>query len=103
MPDPARQLAELHAAGFEVQTFERYPKAVGVLRGGAIALVEPTPAGLRMIGIPGWRMGEVMGVLVEKNGQKLFQAKQEVIEATPERVAVLERLKADIAAFLAKE
>ena len=102
MPDPAHQLAELYAAGFDVQTFERYPRAVGVLRDGAIALLEPTPAGLRMIGTPGWRMGEVMGVLVEKDGHQVFQAKQEVVEATPERVAAVERLKADLAVIMAK-
>ena len=102
MPDRAHQLAELFAAGFDVQTFERYPRAVGVLRDGAIALVEPTPAGLRMIGTPGWRMGEVMGVLVEKDGGQVFQAKQEVVEATAERVAAVERLKADLSAIMAK-
>ena len=100
--DPARQLAELYAAGFEIQTFDRYPRAVGVLRDGAIALVEPTPEGLRMLGTPGWRMGEVMGVLIEKDGQKVFQAKQEVVEATPERVAALARLRTDLTALLAK-
>jgi len=100
MPDPAHQLAELYAAGFDVQTFERYPRAVGVLRDGAIALVEPTPTGLRMIGTPGWRMGEVMGVLVVKDGAQVFQAKQEVVEATPERVAAVERLKAERVARL---
>ena len=102
VPDPARQLAELHLAGFEIQPFERYPRAVGVLRDGAIALVEPTPDGLKLVGTPGWRMGEVMGVLVERDGRKVFQAKQEVVEATPERVAAVERLRADLVAFLTK-
>jgi len=102
MPDPAHQLAELYAAGFDVQTFERYPRAVGVMRDGAIALVEPAPDGLRMVGTPGWRMGEVMGVLIEKDGRQVFQAKQEMVEATPERVAAVERLKADLIAIMAK-
>ncbi|MBI2677604.1 MAG: hypothetical protein HYX28_02360 [Candidatus Koribacter versatilis] len=102
MPDPAQQLAELYAAGFEVQSFDRYPRAVGVLRDGAIALVEPTPEGLRMIGTAGWRMGEVMGVLVEKDGRPVFQAKQELLDATPERVAAVKRLKADIEALMGK-
>src|SRR3954467_6276928 len=89
MPDPAHQLAELYAAGFDVQTFERYPRAVGVIRDGAIALVEPTPEGLRLLGTPGWRMGEVMGVLVERDGRQVFQAKQEVVQATQERIAAV--------------
>ena len=53
--DPAEQLARLYAAGFEIQKFERYPRTLGVVRYGVIALVEPTPAGLRLVGVPGWR------------------------------------------------
>ena len=102
MPDPAKQLADLHLAGFQIQTFERYPRAVGVLRDGAIALVEPAPEGLKLLGVPGWRMGEVMGVLVEQDGRRVFQAKQEVVEATLERVEAIERLRADLTAFLTK-
>lgn len=90
MPDPAEQLARIYQSGFDIEQFERYPQAVGVLRQGCIALLESTPNGMRMIGVPGWRMGEVMGVLVERCGRKVFQAKQEVIEATPE---LLDRLK----------
>ena len=90
MPDPAEQLARIYEAGFDIEQFDRFPHAVGVVRNECIALLESTPGGLRMIGAAGWRMGEVLGVLVEKGGRKFFQAKQEVVEATPERV---ERLK----------
>ena len=100
MPDPARQLAELYAAGFEIQQFERYPRAVGVLRDGAIALVEPTPDGLRLLGTPGWRMGEVMGVLVEREGRQVFQAKQEIVEASPDKLAAVQRLATDLRELL---
>ncbi len=93
MPDPASQLQQLYLAGFELQTFERYPRAVGVIRDGCIALLEPTPEGLRMIGTPGWRMGEVMGVLVEKDGRQVFQAKSEAVEATAERLDTLRRFR----------
>ncbi len=102
MADPARQLAELYAAGFEIQTFERYPRAVAVLRDGAIALVEPSPEGLKLLGTPGWRMGEVMGVLVEKDGKKVFQAKQELVEASPDKLAAVQRLGAELAEVLGK-
>ena len=93
MPDPSEQLARLYEEGFEFQTFERYPKAVGVIREECIALVEATPQGLRMVGLPGWRMGEVMGVLVEQQGRPVFQAKSEVLEATPERLAKLREFR----------
>ncbi len=77
-------------AGFEIETFERFPNAVGVLKGNCIALMQATPFGLKMIGQPGWHMGEVLGLLVERAGQKVFQAKSEVVEATPERLRELE-------------
>ncbi len=89
MPDPAEQLQRLYLAGFELQTFERYPGSVGVIRDGCIALLRATPVGLEVIGTPGWRMGEVLGVLVEKDGNQVFQAKSEMVEATPERLEAL--------------
>lgn len=94
MPDPSEQLARLYEQGFEFQTFERYPKAVGVIREQCIALVEATPQGLRLLGLPGWRMGEMMGVLVEQQGREVFQSKSEVLEATPERLAKLRDFRA---------
>jgi len=94
--DPSEQLARLHQQGFEFQTFERYPRAVGVIREQCIALLEATPQGLRMLGLPGWRMGEVMGVLVENQGRKVFQAKAETLEATPERVQSLQLFREEL-------
>lgn len=100
MPDPAEQLQRIHLAGFELQTFERYPKAIGVVRDHCIALLESTPTGLKVIGTPGWRMGEVMGVLVEKGDRQVFQAKNEIVEATPDRVALLKRFREDLEQLL---
>ena len=94
--DPSEQLQRLYLAGFELQTFDRFPKAVGVVRDGCIALLEATPAGLVMIGTPGWRMGEVMGVLVEEGGRQVFRAKSETVEATPERLQALRQFRADL-------
>lgn len=100
MPDPAEQLQRIYLAGFEIQQFERFPGSVGVVRDGAIALLRATPDGLQMIGTPGWRMGEALGVLVEKDGRKVFQAKSEVVDATPERLDALERFKTDLTELL---
>jgi hypothetical protein len=100
MPDPSQQLQRLVEAGFTLQTFERFPRSLGILKGDCIALVEPTPEGLKLIGTPGWRMGEVMGLLVTKGGRKVFQAKTETLEATPERVEALARFRVELASFL---
>jgi hypothetical protein len=69
---------------------------VGVIRDGCVALLRSTPVGLQLIGVPGWRMGEVLGVLVEKEGKQVFQAKSEFVEATPERLNALHKFKADL-------
>ncbi len=96
MPNPTEQLQRIYLAGFELQTFDRYPNAVGVIRDGCIALLRATPVGLQLIGTPGWRMGEVLGVLIEKDGREIFQAKSEVVAATPERLETLRKFKADL-------
>ncbi len=88
LPDAAEQLQRIYAAGFELQTFDRYPRSIGVVRDNCIALLDVTPEGLKMLGTPGWRIGEVMGVLVERAGRQVFQAKSELLEATPERLRV---------------
>ena len=96
MADPSEQLQKLYLAGFELQTFERFPTSVGVLRDGCIALLRATPQGLEIIGTPGWRMGEVMGLLVERDGRQVFLAKSEIIEATPEKLEALRRFREDL-------
>ncbi len=98
--DSAEQLQRLHEAGFTFETFERYPRAVGAVRDHCIALLEAAPNGLRMIGAPGWHMGEVMGVLVEKDGHQVFQSKDQVVEATPERLEALRRFRRDLEQLL---
>ena len=100
MPDSAEQLQQLYLAGFELQTFERYAKCVGVVRGNCVALLVPGVDGLQILGTPGWRMGEVMGVLTELDGRKVFQAKSEVVEATPERIEALRKFGEDLSALL---
>ena len=103
MPDSAEQLQALYIAGFDLQTFDRFPKAIGVLRDDCIALLVPGPEGLQVLGNVGWRMGESLGPLVERNGRKIFVHKDQIIEATPERIATLERFKADLKAILKAE
>ncbi|MBZ5721948.1 MAG: hypothetical protein LAO03_16370 [Acidobacteriia bacterium] len=100
MPDPAAQLQRLYLAGFDLQTFEKFPKCVGAVRDNCIAMLVPSVDGLQILGTPGWRMGEAIGVLVEMGGRQVFQAKQEVVEATPERLATLSRFRTDLQELL---
>ena len=100
--DSAEQLQRIYLAGFELQTFDRYPKCVGVIRDNCIALLVPGVDGFQVLGTPGWRMGEVMGVLTEREGRQVFQAKSEIVEATPERLAILRKFRQDLAQLLGK-
>ena len=100
MPDSAEQLQRLYLAGFELQTFERYPKCIGVIRENCVALLVPGVDGLQVLGTPGWRMGEVMGVLTEREGRKVFQAKTEVVEATAERLEALQKFREELVGLL---
>ena len=99
--DLAEQLQRIYLAGFELQTFDRYPKCVGVIRGNCIALLVPGVGGFQILGTPGWRMGEVMGVLTATEGRQVFQAKSEVVEATPERMEEMSRFHHDLRELLA--
>jgi hypothetical protein len=101
--DSAEQLQRIYVAGFELQTFDRYPKCIGVIRDNCVAVLVPGVDGLQILGPPGWRMGEVMGVLTEKEGRLVFQAKSEIVEATLERVETLKKFRADLAELLRRQ
>jgi len=102
-PDLAQQLQQIYLAGFELETFDRFPKCLGVVRDGCIAMLVPATDGFQVLGVPGWRMGEAIGVLVEKDGRQVFQNKQEIVEATPERLQLLARFKEDLKSLLARQ
>ena len=103
MADSAEQLQRLYLAGFELQMFERYPKCIGVVRGECVALLVPGVDGVQILGTPGWRLGEVMGVLTELDGRKVFQAKSELTDATPERIEILTRFREELNEYLKKQ
>jgi hypothetical protein len=63
----------------------------------------PSIGGLQILGTPSWRLGESIGVLTEKHGRPVFQAKQETLEATPERLETLRRFRADLQTILKAE
>jgi hypothetical protein len=98
--DPAQILELAYKAGFDLQTFDRFPRAIGLTKGNCIALLEASEAGLRLIGRPGWRMGEALGVLTTKDSRQVFQAKGEIVEATPERLRELRQFEVELTKLL---
>jgi hypothetical protein len=101
MSDPAEILQRLYVAGFDLHTFERFPNMLGVSRGEVMAMLHPSAKGFQMLGSPGWKMGDSIGVLTTKEGRKVFQNKTEIIDATPERVAAVEEFRAELELLLA--
>src|SRR5690348_8661360 len=101
MPDSAEILQKLYVAGFDVQTYERFPRAAGISKGDCIALLEPdATAGLRVIGRSGWKIGDAIGVLTSHAGRPVFQSKNQVVEATPERLKILEAFERELAQYV---
>jgi hypothetical protein len=98
MPDPAQQLQRLYLAGFDLQTFDRFP-VWAWFRDGCIALLVPRRV-VQMLGTPG-RME--IGVLIETGGRAVFQGKQEILEATPDRLEILSRFRADLRELLSPD
>ena len=71
-----------------------------MIRDNCVVLLVPGADGLQILGTPGWRMGEVMGVLTEREGRQVFQAKSEIVEATAERLEALQKFREDLMAIL---
>ena len=100
--DSAEQLQRIYLAGFELETFDRFPKCVGVVRDGCVALLVPGIDGMQILGVPGWRMGEAIGVLTSIGGRPVFQYKDAVVEATPERLEALHRFREELRRLLGR-
>src|SRR4051812_4184115 len=91
---PSRNPAAI-VAGFDLHTFERFPSMLGVSRGEVMAMLQSSAQGFHVLGAPGWKMGDAIGVLTTKDGRKVFQNKSEILDATPERVAAVEEFRAE--------
>jgi hypothetical protein len=53
-----------------------------------------------MIGRPGWRIGDGIGVLTTQASCRVFQSKDQVVEATSERLKLLEAFERELAELL---
>ncbi len=96
-------LERLSKAGFGFVSFpllERYP---AVERNGFAALLDPSGGRLQIFGQPGYRMGGALGVLVEREGKKLFVFKEQSVEATPELLEAFGRFRRELEELLAPQ
>ena len=87
--------------GFQFRTFEAYPRCVAAVRENFVALVEQTPEGsLRLLGTAGYLIGERIAVLVEREGGKVFLAKDQEVAATPEMLDAYRRFQEELKKML---
>ena len=94
----ARTLERLQAQGFQIVAFALYGNCIGVRKGNCAALLAPVmPEGFAVYGVPAWLVGDNFGVRVKRDDREWFVWKKERVEATPERVAELERFSGELA------
>ncbi len=96
-------LQRLVEAGFEIVPVERAESYLGVTQGGFIALVDPSGARLRLYGQAGYRMGEGIGMLVERGGRRVFVRHEQMVDATPELLAAYDQFRSELRAMLDSE
>ncbi len=99
-PTQIAVLEKLLQAGFKFVTFERFARHLAVEKEGFVALLDPAEGKLKPFGQVGYRIGEGIGMLVERREGKAFVWHQESVAASPEVMAAYERFKAEVKALL---
>lgn len=99
-PTQVATLERFLRAGFAFVTLERYARYLGVEKNGFIALLDPGGGKLTVFSQVGYRMGDGIGMLVERGEGKAFVWKEQAVDATPELLEAYERSKAAIGELL---
>lgn len=99
--DPAVALPKLVELGFTLRSFPAYPRSLGAVRDNFVALLEATAQGeVKLMGASGFLIGEKIGVLVEREGGKIFQAKNEEVPVTAAMLESYQRFQSDLKEIL---
>ena len=99
--DPAIALPKLVERGFTLRSFPAYPRSLGAVRDNFVALLEATAQGeVKLMGASGFLIGEKIGVLVEREGGKIFQVKSEEVPATAVMLEAYQRFQNDLKEIL---
>ena len=101
--DQVTVLEKLLHAGFKFVTLEHVERYLGVEKDGFVALLDPAGGALKAFGQVGYRIGNGIGVLVERGAGKAFVRKSEVVAASPELLAAYERFKTELSLLLRRE
>lgn len=99
-PSQVRTLEKLLRAGFRLATFERYGRYLGVEKDGFVALLDPGHGRLKIFSQAGYRIGDGIGMLVERAAGKAFVCHGESVPATPELLDAYEQFKTEVRELL---
>jgi len=90
-------LERLVSQGFSLVAFPLYANAVGVRKGSCAALLDPVAnGGFRFFGEPCVLLDGNLSVRITEKGKSWFVWKNQRLEATPERLAELQRFVAEL-------
>lgn len=100
-PTQIAVLERLVEHGFSPAAFPLYANAIGIRRGPFAALLAPAETGsLRLLGEPCYLIEGNFSVRVRRRGRLYFVWKKREVEATPELLAELVHLAAELAELL---
>jgi hypothetical protein len=99
-PGQISVLQKLLTAGFQFTVIEHITRQLPVEKNGFVALLDPAEGMLKLFGQIGYRVGEGVGMLVDRGGQSAFVWKKQEAEATPELLAAYHRLREEITEIL---
>ncbi|HLY63574.1 MAG TPA: hypothetical protein VKV95_22780 [Terriglobia bacterium] len=96
----ARTLQKLLQAGFQFASIEHVARHIVVEKDGFIALLDPANRQLRVFGQMGYRVGDGIGMLIERGTRRAFVWKKESVEATSDLLSSYERVKSELTGIL---
>lgn len=102
-PNQIAVLEGLLRAGFTFVSFEKYARCVGVEKEGFVALLDPTDGKLRVFSQIGYRMGDEIGMLVERKEGKAFVCHGQTVVATPELLEAYACFRVELENHLLRE
>jgi len=102
-PGQISTLEKFLRAEFKFVTFERYARYLAVEKEGFVALLDPAGGSLALFSQVGYRIGDGIGMLVEKPEGKAFVWRGEIVPATPQLLAAYERIQTQIRELLERE
>lgn len=96
----ARILERLIREGFRLIAIPPYESALCVRRENCAALLTPTDGGLRLLAPPSFLVDGNLSVRIRRGEQEWFVWKKKELEATPEKIAELEKFRSRLTELL---